>query len=154
MKKVVILIVLVLILAGAGGAGWWFFLREAPEGEVAATEEAPAETVDGRRAYDLDPFVLPILRQGQVTEHLTLVLTMEFTKPRTKDEFKEVVPRLRDSLFSELHGILAFRHVYERDRVLPLVGDRLKKAGNEVLGQGVLSGVLIKGVSSRIPGET
>ena len=82
MKKVVILIVLVAVLAGAGGAGWWFFLREAPE-ELEVAEVDP-QTADGSRTIDLQPIVLPILRKGQVTQHLTLVLSIEFAEPKTR----------------------------------------------------------------------
>ncbi len=154
MKRVAILVALVLILAGAGGAGWWLFLREVPaEDSAAAADEPVAVDRDREITYELDPFVVPILREGRVTQHLTLVLRLEFAAPEPREHIKELMPRLRDSLLKELHGVLAFRHVNEHDEILPIVRERLAKAGNDVFGPGRVSAVLVQGMSRRVPGE-
>ncbi len=158
MIRVVILVALVTILAGGGGAGGWFLLNEAKAQENKAAEEKPDEEpvevdLDSEIAYELDPFVVPILREGRVIQHLTLILKIEFTTPVVRDHIKEIMPRLRDSLLTELHGVLAFRHVNEHEEILPVVRERLARAGNEVFGPGQVNAVLVVGMSRRIPDE-
>ena len=111
MKRVVILVALVLILVGAGGAGWWFFLREAPaeDGAVATEELAIEDSSDTSRTVGLAPIVVPILQEGRVIQHLTLLLEVEFAQPELKERIEDLKPRLRDSLIKALHGVLAFK---------------------------------------------
>ncbi len=153
MKRVVILVALVLILAGAGGAGWWFFLREAPAEDSVAADEPDSGGPDSERSVKLDPIVVPILREGQVIQHLTLLLQVEFAAPEAKEHVKNMTPRLRNSLLKELHGVLAFRHINEQEEILPIVRKRLLKAGNDVFGPGRVSAVLVQGMSRRVPGD-
>ena len=153
MKRVVILVALVLILAGAGGAGWWFFLREAPAEESAAAEPAAADPSGTSRTVALEPIVLPILREGRVIQHLTLLLQVDLAGPEPDTRISYLRPRLRDSILKALHGVLAFRHVNKGEGILPVVRERLKKAGNDVFGPGRVDAVLVLGMSRRVPDE-
>jgi len=153
MKRVVILVALVLILAGAGGAGWWFFLREAPQEEMADAEPAVGDPADTLRTIAIDPIVVPIMREGRVIQHLTLLLQVELAGPEPRERIKYLRPRLRDSLLKALHGVLAFKHVNEHNEILPIVRDRLRKAGNDVYGPGRVKAVLVQGMSRRVPNE-
>ena len=152
MKLVIIIVLALAVLGGGGGAGWWFFLREAPADEAAAEAEQP-ELANGQRVFELDPFLLPIIREGQVTQHLTIVMRLELSTPEDKDEFKKIVPRLRDALFSELHGIFAFRHVQEGGESLPIVRDRLIDAGDRVLGEGRIKALYVQAANRRLVGD-
>ena len=154
MKLVIIIVAAVVLLGGAGGAGWWFFLREPPAAEAeAAAEEGKKKDMNKQAAFDLQPFVLPLLREGQVTEHLTLVLRLEFSEPQTRPYFKSFTTQLRDAFFTELHGVFAFRHVQEGGDSMPLVRQRLVAAGNRVFGPDMVKAVLVQAKSRRVPGE-
>ena len=160
MKLAIVMVAALVVLGGAGGAGWWFFLREPPAEEAGSETGAAAEAGKGKKkdilrqaTFDLEPFILPILREGQVTEHLTLILRLEFHEPQTRPYFKEFAPQLRDAFFSELHGLYAFRHVQARGEGLPVVRERLAAAGDRVFGPGMVKTVLVKAASRRVPDE-
>lgn len=162
MKRVAILVglILTLILAGAGETGRWFFSRHASAQENAKTEEsaeaeepAAEDPVDSIRSFGIEPIVLPILQEGRVILHLTLVLKVEFSGPEDKGYIKKMKPRLRDSLIKTLHGIMAFKHINARDEIAPIVRERLRKAGNDVFGPGRVKAVLVQAMSRRVPGE-
>lgn len=157
MKRVAILVglVLVLVFTGAGGTGWWFFLRDASAQESEEAEEPAADDpVDSVRSIGIEPIVLPILQEGQVIQHLTLVLKVELSGPEEKEHIKKLRPRLRDSLLKALHGIMAFKHVNARDDIPPIVRERLRKAADDVLGQGRVKAVLVLAMSRRVPSES
>ncbi len=148
MKKLAILLVLLLLLGGAGGAGWWFFLREQPEADSAeAVEEETLVRATG--VIKLDPIILPVIREGQVTLHVTVVVVIELTKAVPLSELRVFSHPLRDSMLSELHGMYASRYVQERGYNLPVVKERLSKAAERVLGAGSVRGVLLKDLNKR-----
>ncbi len=148
MKKLAILLVLLLLLGGAGGAGWWFFLREQPE---AGSAEAVAEEslVRATRVIKLDPIILPVIREGQVMLHVTVVVVIELTKAVPLTELRVFSQPLRDTMLSELHGMYAIRYVQERGYDLPMVRGRLSEAAERVLGAGSVNRVMLEDVSKR-----
>lgn len=152
MKRLVIVFVLLLVLAGAGAAGWWFFLRPPPDqaaADAGSQPEAPAEGIFTKSAIEFDPIVLPILREGRVRRHMTFVLSLEMDRPLSLDEIRVLKPRLRDAFLSELHGIYAFRHVQEGDTAMPVIRQRLARAGERVLGPGAVKAVFFKYIGRR-----
>ena len=136
MKRIVILLVIVLLVVGGGGAAWWFLLREVPAEEGAEAEGSPdTENEDSarKRYVELEPIVLPIIREGQVTLHLTLVLAIELVTPISVVEVARLQRPLRDAVFTELHSIYALRYVHSsaaprcarsRSRALTMRSDR------------------------------
>ena len=148
MKKLAILLVLLLLLGGAGGAGWWFFLREQPEaGSAEAVEEE--SLIRATRVLRLDPIILPVIREGQVMLHVTVVVVIEMTEAVPLEALRVFSHPLRDSMLSELHGMYASRYVQERGYNLPIVKERLRKAAERVLGAGSVKGVLLKDINKR-----
>ncbi len=148
MKKLAILLVLLLLLGGAGGAGWWFFLREQPEADSAEAVEEES-LIRATRAIRLDPIILPVIREGQVTLHVTVVVVIELTEAVPLAELWEFSHPLRDTMLSELHGMYASRYVQERGYNLPIVKERLSQAAERVLGTGSVKGVMLKDINKR-----
>ncbi len=147
MKKLAILLVLVLLLGGAGGAGWWFFLREQPEADSA--EAAEESVIRAARVIKLDPIILPVIREGQVTLHVTVVVVIELTEVVAMAELRVFSHALRDTMLSELHGMYASRFVQKRGYDLPIIRERLSEAAERVLGAGSVKRVLLKDVNKR-----
>lgn len=151
MKKLAILLVLLLLLGGAGGAGWWFFLREQPEaGSAEAVEEE--SLIRATRVLRLDPIILPVIREGQVMLHVTVVVVIELVKAVPLRELRVFSQPLRDSMLSELHGMYAIRYVQERGYDLPMVRERLSEAAERVLGAGSVNRVMLEDVNKRALG--
>lgn len=151
MKKLAILLVLLLLLGGAGGAGWWFFLREQPEaGSAEAVEEE--SLIRATRVLRLDPIILPVIREGQVMLHVTVVVVIELVKAVPLTELRVFSQPLRDTMLSELHGMYAIRYVQERGYDLPMVRERLSEAAERVLGAGSVNRVMLEDVNKRALG--
>ena len=150
MKKLVILLVVFLVLGGGAGAGWWFFLREAPEGDGAEIAEAEATALISRvRVIRLDPIILPVLREGQVTLHVTAVVVIELTGSLEYEALREFAEPLRDVILRELYGIYSVRYVQERGYDIPVVRERLSLAAEQVLGEGTVKTVRLQDIIKR-----
>lgn len=151
MKKLAILLILLLLLGGAGGAGWWFFLREQPEaGSAEAVEEE--SLIRATRVLRLDPIILPVIREGQVMLHVTVVVVIELVKAVPLTELRVFSQPLRDAMLSELHGMYAIRYVQERGYDLPIIRERLSEAAKRVLGAGSVKKVILKDLNKRALG--
>ena len=151
MKKLAILLILLLLLGGAGGAGWWFFLREQPEaGSAEAVEEE--SLIRATRVLRLDPIILPVIREGQVMLHVTVVVVIELVEAVPLTELRVVSQPLRDAMLSELHGMYAIRYVQERGYDLPIIRERLSEAAKRVLGAGSVKKVILKDLNKRALG--
>jgi flagellar protein FliL len=157
MKRLVILIVIVLLVAGGGGAAWWFLLREVPAEAVAEGADGEAipepEPKDSarKRFIEMEPMVLPIIREGQVTLHLTLVLAIELTSSLPKVEIAKLRRPLRDAILTELHSVYALRYVQEKGFDYPLVRERLLRISERVLGPGTVKAVLVRKIGTQVP---
>ncbi|MHA1600075.1 MAG: hypothetical protein ACTSW2_04550 [Alphaproteobacteria bacterium] len=154
MKRLVILLVIVLLVAGGGGAAWWFLLREAPvdaAAEAEATPETESEDAARKRFVELEPMVLPIIREGQVTLHLTIVLVVELTTPIPKVEIAQKQRPLRDAIITELHSVYALRYIQEKGFDHPIVRERLMRASERVLGLGTVKALLVRKIGTQVP---
>ncbi len=152
MKILVILLVVFLVLGGGGAAAWWFLLREAPEGEQAEVAEADATALISRvRVIRLDPIILPVLREGQVTLHVTAVVVIELTGSLETTAMRDIAEPLRDTMLSALYGIYSVRYVQERGYDIPVVRERLILAAERVLGAGTVKMVRLQDINQRVP---
>ncbi len=152
MKKLVILLVLFLVLAGGGGAGWWFLLREQPEGEpeeIAESEDT--SLIDMSWVIRLDPIILSVIREDQVTLHISTVVVVELNEAWEGEVLRKLSEPLRDTLLSALYGIYSVRYVQERGYDLPIVRKRLSLAVEQVLGAGTVRLVRLQDITRRVP---
>ena len=154
MKILVILLVVFVVLGGGGADAWWFLLREAPEGEQTEVAEAEADAtalISVVRVIRLDPIILPVLREGQVTLHVTAVVVIELTGSVERTALREIAEPLRDTMLSALYGIYSVRYVQERGYNIPVVSERLILAAERVLGEGAVKTVRLQDINKRVP---
>jgi hypothetical protein len=150
MKKLAVLLVLLLLLGAGAGAGWWFFLRAQPDPE--SPQAAAAESlILATRFIRVDPIVVPVIREGQVTLHVTAVVVVELIDPIPLEDLRKFSRRLRDTFLSELHGIYAIRYVQERGYDLPVIRERLGLAAERVLGAGTVKAISLEDINRRTP---
>ena len=146
MKLGIVVIVLLAVLAGAGAGGWWYMNQAAPNPELAAeVEAAPPKFVK------VDPIVLPLIRQGEVTKFITVVVTLEMTLDDAAIRVRGVKRRLMDALFTELHALFSMRMVQDKGADTQIIKDRVKVVANRVLGEGSVRSVLIQGIAQQRP---
>ena len=129
-------------------------LREAPEGEQTEVAEAEADAtalISVVRVIRLDPIILPVLREGQVTIHVTAVVVIELTGSVERTALREIAEPLRDTMLSALYGIYSVRYVQERGYNIPVVSERLILAAERVLGEGAVKTVRLQDINKRVP---
>lgn len=152
MKILVILLVVILLFGGGAGAGWWFFLREQPADEATELAEGEATSlVSISRIFKLDPIVLPVVREGQVTLHVSAVVVVELVTALERVDLRDLSIPIRDSMIRELYGIYAMRYVQERGYNIPVVRERLKLGAERVLGEGTVRTVRLQDITKRVP---
>jgi hypothetical protein len=156
MNRIAVLFVLILLFAGAGGGAWWFLLREQPELSAeaqlaAAMAEEEVGLIEATRYIEIKPLVMPIIREGRVILHLTLIMAVELVHPLEKEEVKQLVRPLRDAILTELHSLFALRYVQERGYDLPFVKERIYRVSERVIGKGLIKAVLIQRMNRRKP---
>ena len=144
MRPLMLVVVMLLVAAIGGAAAWWFLLRGEEQAAVAEPPPAPPEFVE------LDPLVLPLIQEGQVTHHVTLTVVVEVAGGG-KEQVLIAKRQLTDAFFSELYGLLARRFVRRQADVLPLLRRRLLVVSERMFGPGVVTGVLISEPSRRRP---
>ena len=149
MKRLPVILVLVLLLAGGGGGAWWYMNRDAE----AAGVEGPAEAGRLPSFVKIDPIVLPLIQQNEVTRFVTVVITLEMPADDATLQVELVKPRLMDALFTELHSLFGMRMVREQGPDSPLVRQRVKLVSERILGPGTVDAVLVQGVSKQRPGS-
>lgn len=120
----------VILAALAGGAGVGHVLRPAPadvseEAVEAAPSAAPSETNGGNTVALDDPFIVPVLRDGQVWSHVILTLGVS-SDVTSKEDIALREPLLRDGFMEALflHGSLGG---FEGDFTEPQAMIRLRR---------------------------
>ncbi len=144
LKHIFIVYLAVLILAPTG-------LSAAPKAKDTPTPKADELIFDinkdrllQTRYYTLKPFTLPLLVKGRVTEHFTLVISMEMTEEESRVDLSRRVPRLRDNMYQMLFQMITFRR---RGAPLPDVDmfkERLLKIALRVAGKDLVKGILVQ----------
>lgn len=158
MKKLLFLLVLLLMLGG-GGAGAYFYFNHQANASVGDTEEHQAaaeadshgEAVTGHHEYvELDPLILPIIDGNGVSQVVSLVVTVEVGSAHDEETVKHYEPRLKDAYIQELYGVLNKRDTLKHGVVqVSMIKKRLQRVSNKVMGDDMISDVLIQVVQQR-----
>lgn len=136
MKRVVLVVVAVLALGGLAFAAIQFFGGEDVEPVESA---APAPVF-----VTLEPFIVPVIREGRVVKQVNLTITLELAAPHVQTELAAKMPYLRDAFLTRLHGLMG-RHRRDGRAFAPeVVKRRLLAESERVLGPGVVRDVLVQ----------
>ena len=147
MRRALIVCFAILLFGGGAIAFWKVGL---PYLEAGQAEQAAAVSTTATPMYvTLPAFVVPLIREGVVTRHLTLGIQVEVQGQKAFDALQGRLPVLTDAFLTELYSLYSLRYVQEHAEELQLAKRRLLEAGERVLGPGVLSGVLVTGVEVR-----
>ncbi len=163
MRMVLIAVVAVLVLGGGGAGAYFYFSKpaEASAGE-AAKEVAAAHKKDekkkgggghgggGAEFVELDPLILPIIDNSGVTQTVSLVIALEVEDKAKAEEVKKLTPRLKNAYIQDMYGVLN-KHAALKGGVVQVsaIKDRLTKITLEVLGEDMVSDVLLQVVQQR-----
>lgn len=144
MKKLLLIVVPVLLLLGSGGgaAYYWFFILNAEE-EVAEPEPPPPPP--DPELVPMDSLTIPVIRQGIVQKYVLLKVTLQLSDQDGKDMTLQVMPRIKDETYRELHSYFAAAPL---DAPISIVAikKRLRKVAVRNIGSSHLVDVLIEGI--------
>lgn len=149
MNKLVIIVIAALLLAGAG-VGAWVFVQQG-EGEADAAEPAEPEEPVEPLYVEFNPIQLPVLRDDAVEQLVTFVVTLEVADELAGDRVIALAPRLNDALMLDLYGALDSRSILMANGVVDVarLKDRIVRQSAAVLGNGVVTDVLVQMITQR-----
>lgn len=149
MRFILLILVLFLLLGAAAAAGWYFFLREDPN----AMEEVEEEEVDlGPPVFvEFNPIQVPVIGEDRAEQLINIIISLEVLGQENADRVITFAPRLNDAFLVELYGGLSTQDLVARTGLLDVerMKIRLRFAANRVLGEGVVTDVLVQLVSQR-----
>jgi len=98
--------------------------------------------------YTMPPFVVPIIEGDAVTRQITLLVTLETIGDANREKVLANRERLQDAFLRDIYGVLAVRRPPDRnyDNIVKI---RLQRAGERVVGNGVIDDVLVKATYDR-----
>jgi len=98
---------------------------------------------------ELAPLILPVIDQYGSTKTVSLVVAVEVDSQEKADQVTKFTPRLTDAYLSDLYG--AFSYKAPEGGIIPIgyVKKRLNAASTKVLGEEVVSDVLVQVLQSR-----
>ncbi len=83
---------------------------DAPAQENKAAEKRqPRDRLPPTRFYTMKPFTLPLMEDGKVTVHFTLVVALELADEDMRSKVHHLTPRLRDAMYRLLFQMVTFR---------------------------------------------
>ena len=147
-KRLILTGLAALLITGGLGAGAWWFLSDHGQETL---QKAGITKIPGPGYIKFDPFVVPVLRSGQVTHHVTMFMRLQIKSEKYVEPAVALMPRLMDSILMEMHGLYNMRYVVDQGFDNPLVRERIKVASERVLGQGMVTGLELQVADRRKP---
>ena len=148
LRIIILIVVAVVLLLGAGGGAWWFLMGPGAE----KTEELISQISKPEPVFiPLNPLVISLIQEGEVTLHVSMHLTLQLHDSWDKDLADRNMARLRDAFFHEMHALFAMRMIRESGFDSPLVRRRLLALCDRLLGEGVVADVLLRELERRRP---
>lgn len=116
---------------------------------TAKAEEKTEDSGPTVHFVELAPLILPVINNYGVTQMVSLVVAVEVDSQEKADKVTKYSPRLTDAYLSELYG--TFSQKSPEGGVLPInfVKKRLNATSTKVLGEHVVSDVLVQVLQSR-----
>ncbi len=94
--------------------------------------------------YTLQAFNVPIVRDGRIARHVSLLITLETRGVTNKDKILEARKRLRDLFLRDLHAVMSIRRKDGRSFKTSVLKKRLMAVSKRVLGEDIVRDILIE----------
>jgi flagellar basal body-associated protein FliL len=140
MRLVIQALVAMALVAGFGPGAAWSAKDDGKKGF--GLENLFGE--GDREYYTLQPFTVPIVRDGRIARHVSLLVTLETRGLANKDKILEARKRLRDSFLRDLHGVMSIRRKDGRSFKTSVLKKRLMAVSKRVLGEDIVRDILIE----------
>ena len=116
---------------------------------VMAADKKAEEGAPSVHFVELSPLILPVIDARGVSQTVSLVVAVEVDSQEKADKVTKFSPRLTDAYLSDLYG--TFSHKSPENGVIPIsyLKERLNIMSTKVLGESVVSDVLVQVMQSR-----
>ncbi|HEY0901545.1 MAG TPA: flagellar basal body-associated FliL family protein [Micavibrio sp.] len=156
MKIAILALIAIVVLGGGAGGAYFYFNQKAEasvgaEGEHAAAKDVKKEHNPEHMAFvQMDPLVLPIIDADGISQMVSLVIVLQVGDEKQKASVEGQMFRIKDAYIQDMYGSLN-KHVAVKDGVLQvdILKKKLSAANDRVLGEGVVSDVLLQVVQQR-----
>lgn len=134
------------ILLAMLSIGFLLSFSPAQAEEEKEAEDAGAPTI---LFVKMAPLILPVIDNHGITKTVSLVVAVEVDSQEKADQVTKFSPRLTDAYLSDLYGV--FSHKAPEGGVIPItyVKKRLNAMSGKILGEEVVSDVLVQVLQSR-----
>ena len=143
MKKKLIIVIVLLLMLGGGGAGAYMILTKGDAEAVDLQEVADSLGNKVPEFVELDPLIVPVIREGRVSQHLTVSIIVQVDSDPKVDLIYAARRQLLDGYLTELHALYSHRIVQDNPDPIPLLRKRLLTVSRELLGQETVDRVLV-----------
>ena len=140
MRIVIRALVAMVLVAGLAPAPAWSSKHDAKKGFGLGNLFADEDP----QYYTLQPFTVPIVRDGRIAKHVSVLITLETRGLANKNKILEVRKRLQDSFFRDLHGVMSFRRKDGQSFKTSVLKKRLMAVSKRVLGEDIVREILIE----------
>ncbi len=161
MRMIIIAVVVLLVLGGGGAGAYYYFFKsaEASAGSEVGDnheEHKKAEKDHGKKKgghfefVELDPLILPIVDNNGVSQTVSMVIALEVEDSAAAASVNSMAPKLKDAYIQDMYGMLS-SHAAMSGGVIQVnkIKQRLNKISDDVLGEDVVSDVLLQVVQQR-----
>ncbi len=156
MKIAILAIVAILVLGGGAGGAYFYFNQKAEasigaDGAHVATKEVKKDSKPAHLAFvEMDPLILPIIDAEGINQLVSLVIVLQVHDDKQKAEVTAQMFRIKDAYIQDMYGSLN-KNVAIKDGVLQVdvLKQKLSAANDRILGDGVVSEVLLQVVQQR-----
>lgn len=124
-------------------AALMLILLERPLMAATASKAVPAQYVE------IERLVVPVIQEGDLKGHLTLVLYLELNNPDDRPSVADKMDVLRDEYLWDLSRYVTRRPLILYDVPIPEVKGIILRATDRIVGEGKVKAVLIKVVATR-----
>lgn len=121
---------------------------EPAAGENAATAPGLADK-NGLAHFQLQPFNVPVIRDGRVARILTITVSVETRGDENKNKVMAQRYQLYDAFLRDIHGVAAFDRADGRHFDPVVLKTRLRAISDRILGVGIVEDILVMGVFDR-----
>jgi len=93
--------------------------------------------------YTMPQFVVPVIEGNVVTRQITLLVTLETIGSANREKLMDKREQLQDVFLRDMYGVLAI-HRPDGQSYDNALRARLRRVGDQVMGEGVIENILVK----------
>ena len=111
---------------------------------AASKGKAARDTLPSGEFYTMKPFTLPLMKDGVVTEHYTLIVALELADGDKRSEVYHLQAKLRDAMYRRLFQMVTFRRTGSELPPIGIFKRNLSKIALGLAGTDLIKSLLIQ----------